>query len=394
MKNLKNKHKSIHRSLVPPKDSFFLFGPRATGKSTWLNQNLKADFFIDLLKSKDFLRFSQHPEDLSDLVKGNPKWKCIVIDEIQKVPHLLDEIHSLIFSSHNKLQFILTGSSARKLKREHANLLAGRALVRKFHPITGYELATNLNINELLEFGMLPRIFGLKTIDEKKDYLYSYVETYLKEEIQQEALTRNLPAYSKFLEHLALRNSQVLNLQNLSSQIGVARTTLKGYLEILEDTLIGQTLQPLHLQAKVKEVSTPKFYFFDTGVVRALSQTLDDPLDSISKGSQLETYILHELVSYSDYFQKRWNFYYWGTPSDSEVDFIISHGKTNFGIEVKSSVKWKDEFNKGLNILIDAGKIKKGFGVYLGNEIIQKDRIVVIPAKQFSQILTENKFFV
>ncbi|MBF0208849.1 MAG: ATP-binding protein, partial [Oligoflexia bacterium] len=304
---------TIKRTLKITKDSFFLFGPRATGKTTWLREQVSPGLYIDLLKSENFLRFSKHPGELSEIVAANPKWKCIIIDEIQKVPQLLDEVHSIIFEKKNTLQFILSGSSARKLRQSHANFLAGRALLRKFHPFTAFELGTSFNLKKSLEFGMLPHVWTTESMEDKRDYLFAYVETYLREEVQQEALTRNLPAYSAFLEHMALRNSQVINLQNLSPQIGVARTTLKGYLDILVDTLLGVSLPPIQLKAKVKEVATPKFYFFDTGVVRALSHSLDESIDYY-KGALLETYILHELMSYSDCHNKRWQFHYWATP--------------------------------------------------------------------------------
>ncbi|MBF0298475.1 MAG: ATP-binding protein [Oligoflexia bacterium] len=380
------------RTLKMPKDSFFLFGPRATGKTTWLKEQVNPDQYIDLLKSESFLRFSKHPQELSELITANPKWRCIIIDEIQKVPQLLDEVHSIIFESKNKIQFILIGSSARKLKRNNVNLLAGRALLRKFHPFTAFELGKSFKLQDSLEFGMLPRSWNLKSAEEKKDYLFSYVETYLREEIQQEALTRNLPAYSLFLEHMALRNAQVINLQNLSTQIGVARTTLKGYLEILEDTLIGISLHPIQLKAKVKEVATPKFYFFDTGVVRGLSNSLDDSIDSI-KGSLLETYVLHELMCYSDYHSKRWQFNYWSTPGETEVDFIISSGRTSIGIEVKSSSHWSKDCNYGLNVLLNEKKIKKAYGIYTGKEFIKKDNTLVIPIHLLSKYLTKNSLF-
>jgi len=379
----------LERVLQVPKESFFLFGPRATGKTTWLREQIKADYYIDLLKSKEYLRFSQKPHELSEIIEANPSWKCIIIDEIQKAPQLLDEIHSLIFESKNKLKFILTGSSARKLKKSSTNLLAGRALIRKFHPLMATELKKKFSINESLRFGMLPRIWGLENQQERIDYLYSYVESYLKEEIQQEALTRNLPAYSKFLEHMAIRNSQVINLQNLSQQIGVARTTLKGYLEILEDTLLGFSLPSIQLKAKVKEVATPKFYFFDTGVINTLTHSLEEDIKN-NLGSLLETYILHELISFSDYNNKRWQFYYWGTPGDTEVDFILSAGKKNIGIEVKSSTTWDKSYNYGLNVLLEEKKIQKAYGVYLGNEMIKKDNILVLPAKSFSTYLMNN----
>lgn len=383
---------SFKRSLRPPNSSFFLFGPRATGKTTWLTKQANADLFINLLKSSEFLRYSKHPEELSQIIQANPSWKCIVIDEIQKVPALLDEVHSLIFEREGQVRFILSGSSARKLKKSGVNMLAGRALVRRLSPLTGLELQKDFDLQKSLSFGMLPQVWTISTEEEKIDYLYAYVETYLKEEIQQEALTRNLPAYSSFLEHMALRNSQVINLQNLSKEIGVARTTLKGYLEILEDTLLGYSLSPIQLKAKVKEVATPKFYFFDTGVIRALSNSLNENFDTI-KGSLLETYILHELMAHSNYNNKHWQFNYWATPNQTEVDFIISSGQNRVGIEIKSAAHWKDKFSFGLNILLAEGKIKKALGVYTGDEIIQKGHVTVIPAAKFSMYLVENDFF-
>lgn len=380
------------RMSLPEKSSFFLFGPRATGKSTWLKHQVKADHVINLLKSQDFLKYSRQPELLSQMVKAHPEWKCLVIDEIQKVPQLLDEVHSLIFDLDEEVQFILTGSSARKLKRSENNLLAGRALVRNFHPLVGVELKSRLDMEQVLSFGLLPKVWRLDTESEKKDYLSAYVTTYLREEIQQEAVVRNVPAYASFLEHIALRNGHVLNMQNLAQEVGVARTTLQSYLQILEDTLLGRTLQPIHMKAKVKEVSTPKFYLFDTGVVRALARSLDEPLAE-DRGVLLETWVLHELVSYSDAEQKRWEFFYWGTPSENEVDFIVSSGKSHVGIEVKASTRWKSDFEKGLRVLLKAGKIKKAYVVYMGEELLNIDGITVIPAHQFSAFLAKGKLF-
>lgn len=382
----------IQRILNKPKKSFFLFGPRGTGKSTWLKKQIQTDLIIDLLKNKDFLRFSSRPELLSEIINGNPQYKTIVIDEIQKLPILLDEVHALIFDHGSEIQFILTGSSARKLKKSNVNLLAGRALVRHFHPLSFSEVKDLFHLENCLKFGMLPEIFSFETEADKKDYLDSYVQTYLKEEIQQEALVRSLPSYLKFLEHFALRNAQVINLQNISQEIGIPRTTINGYLEILQDTLLGLKLEPLHLKAKVKEVSLAKFYFFDTGVVRALSQNLDADISSEDKGFLFETYILHELKCYSDYFQKRWQFNYWGTPSENEVDFIISSGKKMWGLEVKASKKWTKDFNSGLSVLLDAGKIKKAIGVYTGQEIVKSGDVTVYPAHQFIENLFSGKF--
>lgn len=379
------------RLLKPASKSFFLFGPRATGKSTWLKKQVKADLSIDLLKASEYQKYSKNISLLREVLEANPNYKTIVIDEIQKLPELLDEVHSLIFDFNNKHRFILTGSSARKLKKKNVNLLAGRALLRNFHTYSCLEVAEHFNIDQALKFGMLPEVWNIKDEADKKDYLISYVQTYLKEEIQQEAAVRSLPSYLSFLEHFAIKNGQVINLQNLSGDIGVARTTIISYLEILEHTLLGFKLLPIHLKAKAKEVSLPKFYFFDTGVVRALSQSLDNTLAE-DKGYLLETFILNELKIYSDYNQKRWEFYYWGTPSLNEVDFIVARGKTHIGIEVKSAKIWKSEFSKGLKTLLDSKKIVEGIGIYCGDEIIKKDGITIYPVAKFVEALHKNKF--
>lgn len=380
------------RILQKPDKSFFLLGPRATGKSTWLKEQVKPDFTIDLLRARDYQKYSTNLNLLREVIEGNPNFKVIVVDEIQKLPELLDEVHSLIFDSGNKLQFILTGSSARRLKKKNVNLLAGRALIRYFHPFSILEIDKKFNIDLALKFGMLPQVWNLEIEDEKKDYLTSYVDTYLKEEIQQEAAVRSLPSYLRFLEHFALRNAQVLNIQNLAGEIGIPRTTINGYLDILEQTLLGFKLAPIHLKAKVKEVSTAKFYFFDTGVVRALSKQIDDDLGP-EKGALLETLVLHEIIAYSDYFLQRYEVNFWGTPSDIEVDFIVSKGKNRIGIEVKASKKWDKSFNKGLETLLSMGKIQHAYGVYLGDERLKKSNIEVFPFQKFVSFMHEGKLF-
>lgn len=382
--------RTIKRIAPSSTKSYFLFGPRATGKSTWLKNEAHPDFSIDLLKSKDFIRFSANPDLLRQIIEGNSTFKVIVVDEIQRLPILLNEIHSLIFDYGNKLQFILTGSSARKLKKNNVNLLAGRALVRYFHTLSAQELGRDFDITKTLKYGLLPQIWNLKNRDDIVDYLYSYVETYLKEEVQQEAAVRSLPSYISFLEHFAIRNGQVMNIQSLASDVGLARTTINGYLDVLEQTLLGTRLSPIHLKAKVKEVSLPKFYFFDTGVCRTLAKMVEEDLRE-DKGTLLETYILHELKAYSDYFLKRWEFFYWGTPSQNEVDFIVCKANKRIGIEVKASTRWSKDFNYGLKTLLAEKKILKAYGVYLGTEVIRTEGIEVLPVQVFVSRLFAGK---
>ncbi len=381
------------RQLQLSEKSFFLFGPRGTGKSTWLRDVFKPDLSIDLLRSDRFLELSANPSALREKLDALKPRAKVVIDEIQKLPILLDEIHSYIFDSNKNLQFALTGSSARKLKKSNANLLAGRALNKKMFSLNSYEIGNDFDIEQILRFGTLPSVMNLKKESEKTEYLMTYVENYLKEEIQAEAAVRNLSSYHRFLKHAAIMNAQVLNVNNISKEASVARSTLDGYFNIIEETLLGNFVEAIHLKAKVKEVSTPKFYFFDCGVVRALRNELGEKISDSERGYLLETFILNEIQSYSSYHQKFAEIYYWGTPSQNEVDFVISKGSVNIGLEIKSSKKWKKEFNSGLSVLLESKKIKKAIGVYSGSERLKFGEIDIYPLKDFLSELHLGNIF-
>lgn len=383
----------IKRLLKPPKDSFFLFGPRGTGKSTWLRAEFNAQTTIDLLKSENFIEYSQNPSLLRKRLlakKVATKKHLVVIDEIQRVPELLNEVHALMEDHPQSFQFALTGSSARKLRRSNANLLAGRSMTRLFFPFIYKEITDQFHLDSILRFGTLPKIFSAESEEDKMDYLRAYTQTYLKEEIQQEALVRNLPSYIRFLKHLALNNGQVLNLSNISREASISRAPLENYMGILTDTLLGTILEPIHLKAKIKEVSTPKFYFFDCGVVESLSNNLGEPLgDRI--GTLLETLVLNELRAYSEYSKKYFEIHYWGTPSENEVDFILTKGSQSIGIEVKSGIKWRPDYAKGLNVLLNAKKIQKAFLIYRGKHEELHEKIKMIPIELFLSQLNEGK---
>jgi len=379
-----------NRQLSLPKKSFFLFGPRGTGKTTWLKTFFNADLYIDLLRSETYLELSNAPEKLREKTLALPPKSKIVIDEIQRVPQLLNEVHSLLVEYENQYTFAMTGSSARKLKRNEANLLAGRAVTRYLYPLICCELDKDWQLEKILKFGSLPLTITAEDEEEKIDYLMSYVETYLKEEILQEALVRNVANYHRFLHHVALMNGQVINLNNLSRETGIPRSTLDGHFTILKDTLLGDFVEPIHLGAKVKEVSTPKFYLFDCGVTRALRQELRDSL-SEEKGLLLETMIVSELKAYIRYTQQSWELYYWATPSGNEVDFIISASKKKIGIEVKSSKTWKPEFSKGLSLLLSEKKIAKAIGIYLGKERLLINGIMIYPIQDFLLTLSKGE---
>lgn len=383
---------NFNRLLTAPQRSFFLFGPRGTGKSTWLRDHFKPDLSIDLLRSEEFLNLSADPGQLRARVEALPEKSRVVIDEIQKIPALLDEVHSLIFSHGDKFQFALTGSSARKLKQNNANMLAGRALKREMFPLCSQEFGDKFILDEVLKYGALPGLLSLGHDSDKSDFLYSYVETYLREEITREAAVRQLQNYHRFLRHAAVMNAQVVNMSNISREAGVARSTVDGYYEILVDTLLGTFVEPLHLKAKIKEVVSPKFYFFDCGVVRAIRNELADRLNE-NTGYLLETFILNELRAYSSYHNKNLEFYYWGTPSGTEVDFIVCRGQSKWAIEIKSSKRWDNKFNKGLHSAAESRQLNRLIGVYLGENRLKVEDVDVYPVHEFCRELFLGKIF-
>lgn len=378
------------RIFQSPDDSFFLFGPRATGKTTWLLEHFKDSLYINLLLSKNYLSLAKNPSLLHEWVNAS-KAKWVVIDEIQKVPALLDEVHQLIFEKNKR--FILTGSSARKLKRNHANLLAGRALSKHFFTLTSNELNFDFKVEDILSFGNLPQVHNLSSSEDKIMYLESYVETYLREEIQQEALVRNLDSFHRFLEVSAILNGQVLNSSNIARETGVARSSVDNYFNILSDTMLGSYLPGNKLKAKVKEVANPKFYYFDPGVVRVMNGQIRDKIESNERGFLLETWIFNELKAYVSYKNIGGDFSYWGTPGHSEVDFIWKRGKNLIGLEIKSTANWKNDYNYSLTTLLESKKIASGYGVYLGERSLVSNGIKIFPVKIFLKKLWAGEFF-
>lgn len=321
--------------------SFFLFGPRGTGKSTLLKKrfNMNLCLWLDLLDSEIEDQFYREPSQLYAIVKAQPKGIThVVIDEIQKVPQLLDEVHRLIEET-DKL-FILTGSSARKLKKEGANLLAGRAFVYHLFPLSCFELKEAFDLDKVLHWGTLPKIFHIESDKDKEEFLRSYASTYLKEEIWEEQVVRKLPSFRRFLEVAAQCNGKIINYANIARDVGVDDKTIKEYFIILEDTLIGFFLEPFHNSFRKRLVEKPKFYFFDTGVVRSLSRRLSVPLvpKTPAYGDAFEHFILLEFMRLASYFQPDYRFSFIRTTSDVEVDLVVERpGKSTLCVEIKSS---------------------------------------------------------
>lgn len=364
------------------KKSCFLFGPRQTGKSTLLRSLFPSSPYFNLLSSDLFLKYAKRPSLLREEVLAiADKTRPIIIDEIQKIPSLLDEVHQLIEEGYF---FILTGSSARKLKRGGANLLGGRARERHLFPFTTHEL-NDFQLETIINFGSIPSIYYS---DSPIEDLNSYSGTYLKEEIQAEGLVRDLPYFSKFLEVAAICNSEQINYASIASDVGISAKTVKNYFEILEDTLIGEVLNPYTKTIKRKSVSVSKFYFFDVGVANNLAGRFKIEKKSELFGKCFEHFIYCEIRSYLAYSNDNRKLTFWRSTSLQEVDFIIGD---DVAIEVKASESVTSKHLKGLNILSTEIAFKHQIIVSLDSrERIVNSNIQILPYKIFLQRLWAN----
>ena len=385
------KKQSLPRLLKAPQRSFFLFGPRGVGKSTWLREILPKAKVFDLLKTDLQIRFSAHPEEFESLL-GTKDTEWIWIDEVQKVPRLLDEVHRLMET--RDLKFALSGSSARKLKREGANLLAGRAITKTMEQFCYGELGSAYNVGRALQYGLLPLVYN--DPEDAKDILQAYVHTYIKEEIKEEGAVRKLEPFLRFLEIAGRYNAQQVNASNLSREAMIPRSSVDNYFNILVDTLLGHFLSPYKPNVKTREVVHPKFYWFDPGVARAAANLIYEPMESTWAGSTLETLLFHELRVYNEQSKKNKGIFFYRTTQGSEIDFIVELSKQSMnkpaeiiGIEIKGSKKWKNEwFNSILSLKERKGiRIKNIYGVYLGTEELNYKEFKVLPFLSFLEKL-------
>lgn len=361
----------------PLNKSFFLFGPRGTGKTTWVKATFPDAVFIDLLESELFIGLLANPQRLGMYIPRDfDNW--IIIDEIQRIPELLNEVHRLI--EKNKYKFILTGSSARKIKRKGFNLLAGRALTYSMHPLTATELGKTVDLEYLLNYGGLPSVYAG---NEAKKYLASYVKTYLQEEIQFEGLTRNLGAFSRFLEAASFSQGSVLNISAVARDCAVERKVVENYFSILEDLLIAYRIPVFSERAKRRMIAHPKFYFFDAGVYRTIRPM--GPLDRPEEveGIAYETLVFQELKAINSYLESGYEIFYWRTADDMEVDFVLYGGKGILAFEVKRTAKVSREMTRGLRAFLKAYPMAKAFLIYGGERRLREDNIEIIPIKEF-----------
>jgi len=339
----------IQRIDLPSNRSAFLWGPRKTGKTTLLRQQFPTAYFIDLLNYDLFLALSQRPTQLRQVLEAQPS-KTVVIDEIQKIPHLMDEVHWLI--ENKGYQFIMSGSSARKFKRGNINLLGGRAWRFELYPLVTKELGS-FDLQKALWAGLMPSHY--LSPDSELD-LKAYVHDYLKEEIQAEALTRNLPAFSRFLQTAAITNGMLLNYSNAARESGVSVKTIREYYQILDDTLIGRLLFPWKKSKKRRLIETAKFFFFDIGVVSALLGYKTLTPGTAEYGRAFEHFILQECWAYRHYSRLDFPITFWRTAGGAEVDIII--GDADVAIEVKSSENTLEK-TKGLHLFREEHKCLK-----------------------------------
>lgn len=375
------------RSLTLPEpgtDTFFLWGPRQTGKTTLLRQAFPNCRWIDLLKSDVFIRYATRPELLrleADEQAARPDQQ-IVVDEIQKVPALLDEIHWLM--ENRGLHFALCGSSARKVRRGAANLLGGRALRYELRGLTAEELGDAFDLDRILNRGYLPRIYGSSRY---RKLLDSYVSDYLKQEILAEGLVRSLPVFSDFLEAAALSEGSFVNFSNIARECGVSTPTVKSYFGILEDTLIGCWLPAYRKRVKRRVIGAPKFYFADVGLVNQLSKRGVLERGSALYGKAFENWVFHELSSYISYRDRDLGLSHWRLPSGIEVDFVV--GAMQVAIEAKAAKKITSHHLKGLRTLSEEHPgVGRRIVVCLESQAWRtKDGISVLPASTFAQRL-------
>jgi predicted AAA+ superfamily ATPase len=377
----------LKRILKAPKQSFFLMGPRGSGKSTWIRATFPDAYVFDLLSEETYQRLLARPGFFADELRAVPIDKWVIVDEVQRLPGLLNEVHR--FSEEKRLRFVLCGSSARKLKRAGVNLLAGRALNRSMHPFVPEELGTQFNLEESLRWGLLPIVWDSSA---KEETLTAYAQLYLKEEIQAEALVRNLPGFARFLPLAALFHGQIINVTNIARESGVARATVTGYLDILVETLLCFRLPAYEAKLRVRERKLPKWYWCDPGIVRAMKRSTGG-IAPEERGVLFEGLVAQLLRAYKDYRGICDEIYYWAPSgrSETEVDFLLVRGADLIAVEAKSGQNFTDTWCKGLRAVAQLKGLCRRIIVYPRGPVLRtEDGIDVFPFQHFSDLLSAN----
>ncbi len=363
--------------------SFFLFGPRGTGKSAWVRQAFPDALYLDLLEPELSYELLAAPQRLARKIE--PTHRRVIIDEVQKVPAILDEVHRLIET--RKLKFVLTGSSARKLRRSGVNLLAGRARTRHMFPLTARELGKDFDLAHSLRFGQLPAAY---VEPDPGAFLAAYVQTYLREEVVAEGLTRNLGAFARFLETASLSQAQQLNVSALARDASVDRKVTESYVGILEDLLLAVRVPAFTKKAKRRLVQHPKLFFFDAGVYRAIRPKgpLDTPADI--DGAALETLVFQELRAHNEYAELGYTLHYFRTAAGHEVDFVLYGERGIVAIEVKRGDRIRSGDLTGLETFLADYPMARAYVVYGGSRHHREGGIEFVPVKAFLRELPDR----
>lgn len=381
------KNALLKRFFTPPKQSFFLFGPRGTGKSTWMKILFPDAFYINLLLSSLREKFRAYPDELIKEVAALAKPTTVIIDEVQKAPNLLAVVHALL-EEKQSIQFILTGSSARKLKRGGADLLGGRALIKHLDPFMASELGDLFNLEKALKIGMLPLAWQS---EEPEELLSTYASVYIDEEVQAEALVRNIGQFARFLHVMSFSHAQVVNINNIARESSVKRHTVDNFICILEDLLLSIRLNVFTHRSQRELTQHPKFYFFDAGIFRALRKL--GPGDSHNEvdGTALEGLVFQHLRAWIHYTKGRHDLYFWRTKSGLEVDFIIYGEDSFWAIEVKNNHVISPEDVRGLQHFIEDYPNAKPLLLYRGSTRLEYKNILCMPVEQFLRELEPNQ---
>jgi len=378
----------IGRFFEPPKQSYFLFGPRGTGKSTFIRQRYGDSLYVDLLDPEALRLYSASPERLRELVLGAPGRSAVIIDEIQKVPSLLPLVHSLIEEKRG-LTFVLTGSSSRKLKRTGADLLAGRALLCGLHPFMAAELGERFSLERALRDGLLPIVWAA---GDPRKVLEAYVALYIKEEVQTEGIIRNIGTFSRFVEAMSFSHASVLNLSNVARECGVGRKTVEGYVGILEDLLLAYRVPVFSKRAGRAVAVHPKFYLFDAGVYRSIRAA--GPLDRSEEmeGQALEGLVGQHLRAWIGYSKSKHELFFWRTRAGAAVDFVVYGPDVFCAIEVKNSAVLHPGDLRGLRSFKQDYPESRTLMLYRGKDRLLKGDILCMPCGDFLKSLKPDSF--
>jgi predicted AAA+ superfamily ATPase len=374
------------RFFTLPRVSFFLLGPRGTGKTTWLRNRLPDALWINLLQPDVYREMAARPERLRELVLGAPGRPDVVIDEVQRAPELLNVVHDLMEGGPPK-RYVLTGSSARKLRRGGVDLLAGRAVVRTLHPFMAAEWP-DFDLERNLQIGLLPLVVDSEA---PEDVLKAYATLYLEQEVKSEGLVRNIGQFARFLEAASFSHGAVLNVSNVAREAQVNRRTAAGFVEILEDLLLSFRLEVFTRKAKRQTAAHPKFYFFDTGVFRSLRPRgpLDRPQEI--EGAALEGLVAQHLRSWTAYTEGEYDLYTWRTRAGAEVDFVMYGPQGFWAIEVQNSRHVRPQDLRGLRAFVEEYPASRALLLYRGAERLRKGDVLCLPVGEFLSVLHPDR---